>query len=48
MVLGSNTGSTDIVKYARENGAYTIVADYLEPAKSPAKLIADEIGRAHV
>lgn len=42
LVLGSNAGSTDIVRYARENGAYTIVADYLEPAKSPAKLIADE------
>lgn len=42
LVLGSNAGSTDIVRYARENGAYTIVADYLEPSKSPAKLIADE------
>lgn len=42
LVLGSNAGSTDIVRYARDNGAYTIVADYLEPAKSPAKLIADE------
>ena len=42
LVLGSNAGSTDIVRYARENGAYTIVADYLEPAKSPAKLVADE------
>jgi len=42
LVLGSNAGSTDIVRYAQENDAYTIVADYLEPAKSPAKLVADE------
>lgn len=42
LILGSNVGSTDIVSYAKQNGAYTIVADYLPPEKSPAKLIADE------
>lgn len=42
LLLGSNAGTVDLIKYAKYNGAYTIVADYLEPAKSPAKLIADE------
>lgn len=42
LVLGSNVGSTDIVRYAQEHGAYVIAADYLPPEKSPAKLIADE------
>ena len=42
LILGSNVGSSDIVKYAKKEGAYTIVADYLPPEKSAAKLIADE------
>jgi len=42
LVLGSNVGSEDIVRYSKNNGAYTIVADYLPPNQSPAKLIADE------
>lgn len=42
LVLGSNTMATDIVKYARENGAYVIVADYYPKEKSPAKCIANE------
>ncbi|MBQ8921268.1 MAG: ATP-grasp domain-containing protein [Oscillospiraceae bacterium] len=42
LVLGSNVGATDIVQYARENGAYVIVADYLPADRSPAKLIADQ------
>lgn len=42
LVLGSNVSSVDIVSYARKNGAYTIVADYLPPEKSEAKLLADE------
>ena len=42
LMLGSNVGSVDIVRYARENGAYTITADYLPVEKSPAKQIADE------
>lgn len=39
---GKPIGSCDIIKYAKENGAYTIVTDYLSPEKSPAKLLADE------
>lgn len=42
LILGSNVSSEDIVSYARENGAYTIVADYLPTEKSKAKLLADE------
>lgn len=42
LVLGSNVGATDIVSYAKENGAYTIVADYYPPERSSAKQIADE------
>lgn len=42
LVLGSNVGSIDIVKYARKEGAYTIVADYYPSEKSPAKKYAHE------
>ena len=41
LVLGSNAGSTDIVQYAKENGAVVYVAGNLEPEKSPAKRAAD-------
>lgn len=34
--------STDIVSKAKELGIYTIVTDWYEPDKSPAKLLADE------
>lgn len=42
LVLGSNVGSTDIVEYAKANGAHTIVADYYPPERSAAKQTADE------
>ncbi|EHQ91865.1 ATP-grasp domain-containing protein [Desulfosporosinus youngiae] len=42
LILGSNVGATDIVTYARANGAYTIVADYYSPENSAAKRVADE------
>lgn len=42
LVLGSNVGATDIVSYAKDEGAYTIVADYYPPEKSAAKRIADK------
>lgn len=42
LVLGTNVGSIDIVKYARANGAYVIVTDNLPPALSPAKGYANE------
>lgn len=31
LVLGTNNGATDIVEYAKENGAFTIVANYYPP-----------------
>ncbi len=42
LVLGSNVGATDIVSYAKDEGAYTIVADYYPPSKSAAKQISDK------
>lgn len=42
LLLGSNVGSVDIVKYAKKNGAYTIVADFLPSQKSIAKQFSDE------
>lgn len=42
LMLGSNTGAADMVRYAKENGAYTIVADYYPPERSAAKRVADE------
>lgn len=42
LVLGSNVGAVDIVRYARENGAYTIVCDYYPPERSVAKRYADK------
>lgn len=42
LVLGSNVGSVDIVKYAKKRGIYTVVADYYPPQKSEAKQVADE------
>lgn len=41
LVLGSNAGSTDIVQYAKENGAIVYVADNLDPERSEAKRVAD-------
>lgn len=41
--LGTSVGSVDIVKYAKSEGAYVIVADYLPTEKSEAKQYADEV-----
>lgn len=42
LMLGSNIGADEMVVYARENGAHTIVADYYPPERSAAKRVADE------
>lgn len=42
LMLGTSLASEEIVKYAKSQGIYTIVTDYLEPEKSTAKLISDE------
>lgn len=40
--LGTTMGSVQIVKYAKDNGAYVIVADKDTPERSVAKKIADK------
>lgn len=42
LMLGSNVGAKEMVLYARDNGAYTIVADYYDNDRSNAKPVADE------
>lgn len=42
LILGGPALACDVVEKAREMGVYTIVTDWYEPDKSPAKLIADE------
>lgn len=40
--LGTTMGSVQMVEYAKENGAYVIVADKDKPERSAAKRIADK------
>lgn len=42
LFLGSNVSVIDMIRYARSNGAYTIVADWYEMDRSLAKQAADE------
>jgi biotin carboxylase len=42
VLAGHATSSCEIVEYAKSQGAYVIVTDYLEPMYSPAKQLADE------
>lgn len=42
LVLGTSVGSVEIVKYAKEQGAYVIVTDYLPTEKSKAKAYASK------
>lgn len=42
LMLGSNAGSADMVRYARDCGAYTVTADYYPQERSEAKLAANE------
>lgn len=41
-MLGAGLASEEIIKYAKLQGVYTIVTDYLPPEKSTAKFISDE------
>ena len=43
LLLGSSTGSIEIIKYLRTQDIYLIVSDYLPVEQSPAKMLADEI-----
>lgn len=42
LFLGSNVGTVDMIQYAKQQGAYTIVADYLPKEKSFGKQVSDE------
>lgn len=42
LILGGSLLSADIIKAAKEMGLYTIVTDWYDTKKSPAKLLADE------
>ena len=42
LLAGNLVGTDDIIKYARANGVYTIVTDYLPFEKSFGKQLADE------
>ena len=42
LLLGSNVGTLDIIRYAKENGVFTIVADNLPTEKSFGKQAADD------
>lgn len=42
LLLGSNVGTLDLIRYAKEHGAITIVADYLPKNKSFGKQAADK------
>lgn len=42
LILGGNSPSIDIVEAARKLGVYTIVTDWYDTKRSPAKLVADE------
>lgn len=42
LILGGNAPSVDVVNAARKMGVYTIVTDWYDTSRSPAKLVADE------
>ena len=42
LVLGGTTNMIDLVKTSQRMGIYTIVTDWYDTIKSPAKLVADE------
>ncbi len=42
LVLGGSTTSIEIIDAARKMGVYTIVTDWYDTKRSPAKLVADE------
>ena len=42
LILGGDAASIDIVDAARSLGVYTIVTDWYDTRRSPAKLVADE------
>ena len=41
-MLGTSYGTLLMLEYAKSQGVHTIVTDYLEPAHSPGKQVANE------
>lgn len=48
LILGGSLVCKDIIEAARELGVYTVVTDWYEPERSPAKLLADEYSMTSV
>ena len=42
LMLGTSYGTCEILRYAKSQGIYTIVTDYMDPEESVGKLISDE------
>ncbi len=42
LILGGSSHEADLVRKAQSMGVYTVVTDYYDPQRSPAKTIADE------
>ena len=42
LMMGTGLAGKEIVEYAKSQGVFTIVTDYLEPEKSTAKLVSDD------
>lgn len=42
LVLGTVPTNVELIEKAKKRGVHTIVTDYLEPERSPAKLVSDE------
>ncbi len=42
LILGNNAGSAEILEYAKQNGAYIVVSDYIPYEESKLKKEADE------
>lgn len=42
LMLGTSYATREMIRYAKSQGVYTIVTDYLPPEQSVAKLVSDE------
>lgn len=42
LMLGTSTGSVEIINRAKQRGVYTVTTDFLPKEKSPAKMVSDE------
>ena len=42
LMMGTGLASKEIIEYAKSQGVFTIVTDYLDPEKSTAKQVSDD------